>query len=66
MIMGISDSIGGMVGKAKDAVSGHTDEAEKAVDAAGDKADDMTKGKYKDKVDQGQDAAKGAINKLKK
>jgi uncharacterized protein YjbJ (UPF0337 family) len=64
--MGISDSISGMVGKAKDAVGGHTDEANKAVDAAGDKVDDVTKGKYKDKVDKGQDMAKDQINKLKK
>ena len=64
--MGISDSIGGMVNKAKDAISGHTDEVGKAVDAAGDKVDDVTKGKYKDQVDKGQDAAKDAINKLKK
>jgi uncharacterized protein YjbJ (UPF0337 family) len=64
--MGISDSISGMVDKAKDAVTGHTDEVGKVIDGAGDKVDEMTKGKFKDKVDQGQDAAKGAINKLKK
>jgi hypothetical protein len=64
--MGISDSIGGMVNKAKDAVKGNADQAEKAVDVAGDKVDDVTKGKYKDTVDKGQDAAKDAINKIKK
>jgi uncharacterized protein YjbJ (UPF0337 family) len=64
--MGISDSISGMVGKAKDAVGGHTDDVNKAVDAAGDKVDDATKGKYKDKVDQGQDIVKDQINKLNK
>ncbi len=64
--MGISDSINGMVGKAKDAVSGHTDDMEQAVDAAGDKVDDKTNGKFKDRVDTGQNTAKDAINKLKK
>ena len=64
--MGISDSINGMVGKAKDAVSGHEDDMDKAVDAAGDKVDDATKGKYQDNVDKGQNVAKDAINKLKK
>jgi uncharacterized protein YjbJ (UPF0337 family) len=62
--MGISDSISGAMGKAKDAVSGHTDEMEKAVDAAGDKVDDVTKGKYKDNVDKGQDMAKDQIKKM--
>jgi antitoxin protein of toxin-antitoxin system len=64
--MGISDSIGGMVGKGKDAVGGHTDEAEKTVDAAGDKVDDMTGDKSKDKVDKGQRLANDQIHKLKK
>jgi uncharacterized protein YjbJ (UPF0337 family) len=64
--MGISDSGSGMVGKAKDAVSGHPDEMDKAVDSAGDKLDDATKGKFKDKTDKGQDAAKDAIRKMKK
>jgi MT0933-like antitoxin protein len=64
--MGISDSISGMVGKAKDAVTGHEDDMNKAVDAAGDKVDEATKDKYKDNVDKGQNVAKDAINKLKK
>ncbi len=64
--MGISDSMGDMVNKAKDAVSGHSDEADKVVDTAGDKADDMTKGKMKGAVDKGQDAAKDAIGRMKK
>jgi hypothetical protein len=62
--MGISDSISGAVGKAKDAMSGHGDEMEKGVDAAGDKVDDVTKGKYADKVDKGQDMAKDQIKKM--
>jgi hypothetical protein len=62
--MGISDSISGAVGKAKDAMSGHADETEKGVDAAGDKVDDVSKGKYADKVDKGQDMAKDQIKKM--
>jgi hypothetical protein len=62
--MGISDSISGAVGKAKDAMSGHGDDVDKGVDAAGDKADDMTKGKFADKTDKGQDMAKDQIKKM--
>jgi MT0933-like antitoxin protein len=64
--MGISDSMGGMEDKAKDTISGHPDQVNKAVDAAGNKVDDETKGKYKDKVDKGQSMAKDAASKLKK
>lgn len=64
--MGISDSISGAMDKAKDAVTGHSDDMNKAVDAAGDKVDDATKGKYADKVDKGQDMAKDAIKKMNK
>jgi MT0933-like antitoxin protein len=64
--MGISDSISGGVGKAKDAMSGHADEIEKGVDAAGDKVDDMTKGKNADKVDKAQNMAKDQIKKMNK
>jgi hypothetical protein len=64
--MGISDSISGMGNKAKDAVTGHADEAEKLTDAAGDKIDDATEGKYKDQVDKGQNTAKDAMGKMKK
>lgn len=64
--MGISDSMRGMVGKAKDAVGSHPDQAEKATDVAGDKVDDMTQGKHEEKVDKAQQSAKDAINKMKK
>jgi hypothetical protein len=64
--MGISDKIAGATSKVTDAVKGRSDEMNKAVDAAGDKVDDATGGKFKDKVDKGQNAAKDAINKLGK
>jgi len=64
--MGISDSINGMVGKAKDAVGANPDKADKGVDAAGDKLDDMTGGKHADKVDKAQDMAKDAVRKMQK
>jgi hypothetical protein len=62
--MGISDSINGMVGKAKNAMSGHAGESEKVVDAAGNKVDDMSGGKHADKVDKAQDMAKDRMNKM--
>jgi 4-alpha-glucanotransferase len=47
--------------KAKDALEGHEDQAEKVVDAAGDKADDMTGGKYDEQIDKAEDAAKDRL-----
>lgn len=56
--MGIKD----MADKAKDALKGHEDQAEQAVDTAGDKADDMTGGKFQSQVDKGQDMAKDQLD----
>ena len=64
--MGISDSISGAMDKAKDAVKGHGDDIDKGVDAAGDKVDDATKGKYANKTDKGQQMAKDQIKKTNK
>lgn len=64
--MGISDKVTGITNKAKDAVMGHSDDLNEAVDKAGDKVDDATGGKFKDKVDKGQEAAKDGIGKLGK
>ena len=59
--MGISDSVGSMMNKAKDAMRGHsgkTDDAvDKGADMAADKADDMTGGKHSDQIDKGRDVA---------
>jgi len=55
------DSMGDLADQAKDAVKGHEDEAEKIVDAAGDKADEATGGKFEGQVDKGQDAAKDML-----
>lgn len=60
--MGISD----MARKAKEALADNTEAAKKGVDKAGDVVDSKTGGKYADKVDKGQDAAKDALNKMKK
>jgi MT0933-like antitoxin protein len=64
--MGLKDSMGDMADKAKDALKGHGDQAEKGVDKAGDMVDKKTGNKYQDKVDKAQDAAKDGINKLNK
>jgi MT0933-like antitoxin protein len=55
------DSMDDLGDKAKDALEGHEDQAENVVEKAGDKADDMTGGKFEGQVDKGQDAAKDAI-----
>jgi hypothetical protein len=60
--MGIKD----VVGKAKEKLAENTEAAKQGVDKAGDIADSKTGGKYADKVDKGQDAAKDALNKMKK
>lgn len=49
--------------KAEELLHGNKDKAGDAVDKGGDFVDGKTDGKYADKVDQGQDAAKDFINK---
>jgi uncharacterized protein YjbJ (UPF0337 family) len=53
----------GFLDKAKDALSQNADKVEAAIDKAGDLIDEKTQGKYADKVDKLQDAAKNAIDK---
>jgi hypothetical protein len=57
--MGISDSVGGMLNKAKDAMRGHSDKThdtmDKGADMAADRTDDMTGGKHSDQIDKGRD-----------
>jgi hypothetical protein len=55
--MGLMDKVKGMFRQ-------HGDKAEGGIDRAGDTIDDRTGGKYADKVDQGQDAARDALRKL--
>ncbi|QNE73336.1 antitoxin [Streptomyces finlayi] len=44
--------------KIKKMLKGHEDQASTGVDKAGDAADDRTQGKYRGKVDTGQDRLK--------
>ncbi len=51
----------GIFDKAKDALSDHPEQVDKGIDKIGDIADEKTGGKYADKVDQGQDAARDRL-----
>jgi hypothetical protein len=64
--MGISDSISGMVNKAKEAVSENSEAVKGAVDKAGDAVDKATGGKHAEHVNKGQTMAKDYIEKMKK
>lgn len=54
----------GIVDKAKEMLSGHTDEVQEGVDKAADKADDMTGGKYGNQIDQGADRVKDGVDSM--
>jgi hypothetical protein len=54
--MGILDKVKGLVSK-------NADKVDTAIDKAGDIVDQKTQGKYTDKVDKVQDAAKKAVDK---
>jgi hypothetical protein len=49
--------------KVKDLLSKNKDKVDTAIDKAGDIADQKTQGKYTDKIDKVQDAAKNAVDK---
>jgi len=51
----------GFLDKAKDLLGQHEEKVEGALDKVADVVDEKTGGKYADKIDQGQDAAKGFI-----
>ncbi|WP_037161584.1 antitoxin [Rhodococcoides fascians] len=59
--MGFADNLKGIVDKGKELAAENSDKIEDVVDKAGDFIDDKTGGKYADKVDKVQDAAKKAI-----
>ncbi|MBY6413102.1 antitoxin [Rhodococcus sp. BP-252] len=59
--MGFADNLKGLVDKGKKAAAENSDKIESAVDKAGDFIDNKTGGKYSDKVDKVQEAAKKAI-----
>lgn len=59
--MGAFDSIKGLANKAKEFAAKNPDKVDRAIDKAGDIVDSKTGGKYADKVDKAQDAAKKAL-----
>lgn len=52
-----------MLDKAKEFAEKNVDKVNQAIDYAGDFVDEKTGGKYADKVDQAQQAAKDQLNK---
>ena len=53
----------GLVDKVKNLLSKNADKVETAIDKAGDVVDQKTQGKYADKIDKVQEAAKKAVDK---
>jgi hypothetical protein len=53
----------GFLGKAKDLLSKNADKVDAAIEKAGDIVDRKTQGKYADKVNKVQDAARTQLNK---
>ena len=53
----------GLVDKVKYLLSKNADKVDTAIDKAGDVVDQKTQGKYADKVDKVQEAAKKAVDK---
>lgn len=60
--MGVADSARNMAGKAKAKMD--PDKTKERVDKVGDKLDQATKGRYSDRVDRGQEAAKSGIDRV--
>lgn len=59
--MSFVDTLKGLLGKGKQVAAENSEKIGDAVDKAGDFVDDKTGGKYADKVDKVQEAAKKAI-----
>ncbi|MCI4674649.1 antitoxin [Candidatus Mycolicibacterium alkanivorans] len=53
----------GFLDKAKEVLSENAEKVEAAIDKAGDIIDEKTQGKFKDAVDEVQDAAKNIVEK---
>ena len=54
----------GIFDKAKDAMSGQSEQVDAGVEKAGDMVDEKTEGKYAEQVDQGQEMAKDKISDM--
>ena len=53
-----------IVDKVKEFLGKHGDQVDKAIEKAGDIADEKTGGKYSDQIDQGAEKAKDAMGNL--
>lgn len=56
--------IGDFVDKAKDLAAENKDKVKEGIEKAGDFIDEKTGGKFSDQVDQGEEAAKDAVDNL--
>jgi hypothetical protein len=54
----------GIFDKAKDAMSGQSEQVDAGVEKAGDMVDEKTEGKYAERVDQGQEMAKDKLSEM--
>jgi hypothetical protein len=54
----------GIFDKAKDAMSGQSEQVDAGVEKAGDMVDEKTEGKYAEQVDQGQEIAKDKFSEM--
>lgn len=52
----------GIFDRAKEALSGHSEQVDAVIDKAGDFIDEKTEGKYAEQVDQGQQVAKEKLS----
>lgn len=52
----------GIFDRAKEALSGHSEQVNSVIDKAGDFIDEKTEGKYAEQVDQGQQVAKEKLS----
>lgn len=59
--MGFADNLKGIVDKGKNLAAENSDKIDDVVEKAGDFIDNKTGGKYADKIDKVQEAAKKAI-----
>ncbi|MEZ0069228.1 hypothetical protein ABIA32_005272 [Streptacidiphilus sp. MAP12-20] len=66
--MGLTDSLKGALGQAKEKATeyagSHKSQIGAGLDKVGDLADKATKGKYSDQIHSGRDKAKGAVDKI--
>ena len=53
----------GLMDKLRSVLGQHSDKVDTGIESSGDAVDDRTGGKYADRVDQGQDAARDYLSR---